>query len=298
VNETNKLENAIQPKGWYSSLPRAIYATLERVPVKNAWFEVYKLPHDVYAIYEPGQFQEVMSFLILGSDKAVLVDTGMGMGNIKSVTDELTDMEVEVINTHTHFDHLGDNHRFSKISVFDDEEAIATMKNGADHAHMVKNIIGDSVWKPWPEGFDPEHYVVPGSVPTQLLHDGDVIDLGDRTLEVIHSPGHSPESICLLDQKNGILFTGDVYYPAPMYVHLPNSNLDDYVVTMERLASIPDLKYVYPAHNEPIVKPEVLGKAAAALKSVQKGGHPYNVDSNGLRKYLFPDNISVITKDK
>ncbi len=294
-----KMENAVQPKGWYEALPRDIYASLEKVPVDNDWYEVYKLPFDVYGIYEPGQFQEVISFLVVGSDKAVLVDTGMGMGNIKTVTDELTDKEVEVVNTHTHFDHIGDNSRFEKIAVYNDPEAVEVMKKGADHERMLRNIEGDSVWKPWPQGFDPENYTIEPSEPTRLLEDGDVIDLGNRTLEVLHAPGHTPDSIVLVEKENGLLFSGDVYYPAPMYVHLPNSDLDDYVNTMEKLASLaPCLKYVYPAHNEPVMEPEELIKAYRALQKVQEGGHPYKVDSKGLRRYDFDSGISVITKDE
>ncbi len=299
MSENKKLENAVQPKGWYSSLPRPVYATLEKVPVKNQWYEVYKLPHDVFAIYEPGQFQEVISFLVIGQDKAILIDTGMGMGNIRTVTDELTDKNVEVVNTHTHFDHIGDNARFDSVAVFDHPDALAAMKSGADHPRLLRNIEGDSVWMPWPEGFDPTNYVIHPKEPTRLLHDGDVVDLGDRKLEVIHAPGHSPDSVVLLDRKNKILFTGDVYYPAPMYVYLPNSNLDDYVVTMTKLAELaPDLQYVYPAHNEPIIDPGELVKAAAALQKVKAGGHPYQVDSRGLRRYDFEDKIAVITRDE
>ena len=299
MSEKGKMDNAVQPKGWYSSLPRPIYATLEKVEVENDWYEVYKLPHDVYAIYEPGQFQEVISFLVIGKDKAVLIDTGMGMGGIKSVTDELTDKKVEVVNTHTHFDHIGDNAQFVSIAVFDSEEAIAVMTGGANHQRLVRNIEGDSVWKPWPKTFDPNNYEIKPAAPTKLLHDGDVVDLGDRQLEVIHAPGHTPDSIVLLDKRNGILFTGDVYYPAPMYVYLPNSNLDDYVITMAKLAAlVPDLKYVYPAHNEPVMDPGELVKAAAALQKVKDGSHPYQVDSKGLRRYDFEDKIAVITRDE
>ena len=75
-----KIADAVQPDAWYEALPRPQYATLEAVEQPDPWFSVYRLPHDVYAIYEPGHFQEVISYLVLGGEKALLIDTGMGMG--------------------------------------------------------------------------------------------------------------------------------------------------------------------------------------------------------------------------
>ncbi len=299
MTDPNNMENAVQPKGWYSSLPRPIYATLEKVATDNPWYEVYKLPADVYAIYEPGQFQEVISFLVIGEGKAVLIDTGMGMGNIKSVTDQLTDLPVSVVNTHSHYDHIGDNALFDEIAVFDNPETIKILTEGAGHERLKRNLVGDSVWKPYYAGFDPNNYVIHGKAPTQLLHDGDVVDLGNRKLEVIHTPGHSDDSVMLLDRANGIIFTGDTYYPAPLYAHTGTSNLKVYAETMAKVATLaPELKYIYPSHNEPIVDPAVLPQVADALKTVLAGGHPYRVDQNGLRRYDFGGKLSVITKDE
>ena len=74
---------------WCENLPRAVYADLERIQVSNTWFEVYRLDHDVFAIYEPYQWQEVISYLILGRKKALLFDTGNGIGSIRDLVNEL-----------------------------------------------------------------------------------------------------------------------------------------------------------------------------------------------------------------
>ncbi|MEI3580641.1 MAG: MBL fold metallo-hydrolase [Acutalibacteraceae bacterium] len=110
-----KPDSAMQPEHWYDALPRPAYASLERVPVTEDWFEVYRIQPDLYAIYEPGHFQEVISYLITGSEKALLVDTGLGMGNIRKVVEELTSLPVIVMNTHTHFDHIGGNALFDTV---------------------------------------------------------------------------------------------------------------------------------------------------------------------------------------
>src|SRR5215510_1299191 len=90
---------------WCRELPRPEYAKLERVNVHDDWFEVYRIRPGVFAIYEPHQFEEVISYLVIGSKRALLFDTGMGIGKISDVVMELTKLPVIVLNSHTHFDH-------------------------------------------------------------------------------------------------------------------------------------------------------------------------------------------------
>ena len=111
---------AQQPE-WCKGLPRPGYSKLERVPTADNWFEVYKIRPGVFAIYEPHQLEEVISYLILGADRALLFDTGMGISNIQAVVAGLTKLPVSVLNSHTHNDHVGDNWRFSDIYGMDTE---------------------------------------------------------------------------------------------------------------------------------------------------------------------------------
>src|SRR5579864_6874853 len=92
---------------WCKALPRPEYKSLERVAVSNPWFEVYKAAPAVFAIYEPHQSEETISYLIVGSKRALLFDTGMGITDIKKVTAELTHLPIVVLNSHTHNDHVG-----------------------------------------------------------------------------------------------------------------------------------------------------------------------------------------------
>ena len=88
--------NIIVPKKWYEKLPRLVWGDYEKVDQPDPWFEVYKLTDTVYAIYEDGQFEEVISYLVLGEEKAVIIDTGNGIGDIKAVVDGITDLPVMV----------------------------------------------------------------------------------------------------------------------------------------------------------------------------------------------------------
>jgi hypothetical protein len=94
---------------WCKPLPPPEYKPLARISVSDPWFEVYKVAPNTFAIYEPYQSEEVISYLILGKEKALLFDTGMDISNIQKVTRELTPLPIIVLNSHTHDDHLGDN---------------------------------------------------------------------------------------------------------------------------------------------------------------------------------------------
>ncbi len=85
---------------WCRELPRPEYKNLERVDVGDGWFEVYRVRPGVFAIYEPHQFEEVISYLILGSKRALLFDTGMGIGKISAVVARLTTLPVTALNSY------------------------------------------------------------------------------------------------------------------------------------------------------------------------------------------------------
>src|SRR2546429_25294 len=100
----------------------------------------------------------------------------------------------------------------------------------------------------------------------------DEVHLGGRPLEVLSTPGHTPDSISLLDRANGLLFTGDTYYPAPIWLFRPETDLDAYVNSVKRLAALaPELKLVLGAHNIPVAEPSVLPRLVHAIQAVRSG---------------------------
>ncbi len=227
----------IQPSMWWEDLPRPVYASLEEVETEQDWYEIYKLMDGTYALYEPYQFDESISYLLVGEEKAVVIDTGTGLGDMRSLVQGITNIPVSVINTHSHWDHIGANSQFEDIACLDDPICIAALTKGVTNSRLKPSITGNSVWKSLPESIDPDNWAIPPVQPTTLLQDGDVIQLGARSLEVIYTPGHSPDSICLLDGKNRILFTGDLFFPGPLYAFGEDVDLDDYTASIDRILS-------------------------------------------------------------
>jgi hypothetical protein len=120
---------------WWEALPRPEWEAFDRLDDGAGWFEVYRVQPGVLAIYEPGQFEEVVSYLILGEKRALLFDTGLGIGDLRALVSSVTELPVAVLNSHSHYDHIGGNHQFDRVYGPDTPYTRARMK-GLDH-HQV-----------------------------------------------------------------------------------------------------------------------------------------------------------------
>jgi glyoxylase-like metal-dependent hydrolase (beta-lactamase superfamily II) len=280
------------PADWCRALPRPEYKNLERVPISDSWFEVYKVAPAVFAIYEPHQAEETISYLIAGQKQALLFDTGMGISDIKKVVTELTKLPIIVLNSHTHNDHVGDNWEFATVYGMNTDFTRENARGSREDAQA--EISPDQVCGTLPKGFDPKTYATRPWKITAYTHDGDRIDLGGRTLEVVATPGHTPDAVSLLDHANGLLFTGDTYYPAPIWLFRPETDLDAYATSIRRLAAlVPQIKMVLGAHNIPVSPPTVLPRLVAAFDAVRAGKVSASPDSPGNVIYKV-DNISFL----
>ena len=279
---------------WCRALPRPEYKSLERVSISDPWFEVYKPAPNVFAIYEPHQAEEVISYLIVGENRALLFDTGMGISDIKRVTDELTKRPVIVLNSHTHNDHVGDNWEFETIYGMDTDFTRNNARGSREDAQA--ELAAGQICGELPKDFDAKAYSTRPWRISSYTHDGDRIDLGGRTLEVIATPGHTPDAIALLDRTNGLLFSGDTYYPAPIWLFRPETNLDAYAASIRRLAALaPHVKLVLGAHNIPVASPTVLARLVSAFDLVRSGKVMPIPDSPGKVLYKV-DNISFLMR--
>ena len=255
---------------WCRALPRPEYKTLKRVEVSDPWFEVYEAAAGVFAIYEPHQAEETIGYLITGTKQAVLFDTGMGISDIKKVATELTMLPIIVLNSHTHDDHVGGNWQFDTVYGMDTEFTRTNAKGSRDDAQA--EITPDQLCGALPSGFNTKTYETRAWKITRLIHDGEKIDLGGRTIEVVATPGHTPDAISLIDRTSGLLFTGDTYYPAPIWLFRPETDLDAYARSIRRLAALtPAVRVVLGAHNIPVAPPSVLAQLVAAFDSVRAG---------------------------
>jgi glyoxylase-like metal-dependent hydrolase (beta-lactamase superfamily II) len=273
---------------WCRALPRPEYKTLQRVAVSDPWFEVYKVAPAVFAIYEPHQAEEIISYLIVGDKRALLFDTGMGISDMKKITGELTRLPIVVMNSHSHNDHVGANWQFETIYGMNTEFTRKNARGSREDAQA--EVTPDEICGKLPPGFDAKTYETRPWKITAYTHDGDRIDLGGRSLEVIATPGHTPDAISLFDRANGLLFTGDTYYPGPIWLYRPETDLDAYGASIRRLAALaPQVKTVLGAHNVPVAPPSVLPRLITAFDAVRAGKIPATPASAGKVIYKVDD---------
>lgn len=236
---------------------------------EQPWFAVREVEPDVYLVCEP---PHVNSYLVVGSERAMLLDTGMGISDIKAVVDGITDLPILVVNSHHHFDHIGGNHLFNERAIHAAGVDLVQQETPPDWcsgnmayiAGMLERVsvyeeldrayfrllTADTSPRPLPAGFDAAEWRIVPCAPTKALHDGDVIDLGGWMLRVFHTPGHSIDSICLFDQTRGVLFGGDTIMTGPIYTHLPGGNVGDLARSVRQLMREvgSDVKTIYCSH--------------------------------------------------
>jgi glyoxylase-like metal-dependent hydrolase (beta-lactamase superfamily II) len=276
----------MEGSGWPGALPRAGNLRLERLESAEPWFEAYRVGEGTVALLEARHYEEVISYLILGAERAILFDTGMGIGNIQMAVERLTDLPVVVINSHSHYDHVGDNHRFGEVWAYDDDEEVARIERGLTAAECAGYLEAGS-YLDLPAGFDAAAYQIRPSPVTRRLQHLETVDLGGRRLTVHHTPGHSPGSLCLLDGRDGLLFTGDAFYPGLMYADFAYSDFDAYLHSLEHLASLLDqVSHLCPAHNEAYVPNDALMRALGAFRQIAAGQASYEVEES-IRVYRF-----------
>jgi glyoxylase-like metal-dependent hydrolase (beta-lactamase superfamily II) len=276
---------------WCKLLPRPEYKSLERIQIADPWFEVYKVAPNTFAIYEPHQSEEVISYLILGKDRALLFDTGMGISDIRKLVSGLTSLPILVLNSHTHDDHVGGNWQFDTVYSMDTDFSRTNAKGSREDAQA--EIAPGEICGELPKSFDAKSYSTKPWHISKYVHDGDTLDLGGRSIEILSTPGHTPDAISLLDRANALLFTGDTYYPARIWIYRPETDLDAYANSIKHLAALaPQVKIVLGAHNIPVAPPSVLSELVAAFADLRAGKatcHPVDAakQSCDIRKFSF-----------
>ena len=241
------------------------------VEIKDSWFTVSQIDHTTFAISEYGHWEKVHSYLLIGEEKSALIDTGLGIDNIKRITDQLTNLPIIVLTTHVHWDHIGSHGEFKNIYVHKDEED--WLVNGIKKLSIeqIRKDVSRDITIPTPETFNPDTYKPFQGNPTGLLNDGDEIEIGNRKLTIYHTPGHSPGHISILDNSRGYLFTGDLLYDeTPVYAFFPTTNPVDLVQSLEKIADIPNVTKIYSGHNTIGLDAKLLQEVKNAVEELKE----------------------------
>ena len=234
----------------------------------DGWFTIDHIDSDTHIISEYRHWEEVHCYLLNGRERSLLIDTGLGICDIRKPLSALTDKPAAAAATHIHWDHIG-GHRY-----FPDFYAHGAELNWLSgefplSIQTVREMVLDRCTPP--EGFDIHSYTLFQGVPTRVLRDGDSIDLGGRVVEVLHTPGHSPGHMCFYERERGYLFTGDLVYKDTLFAYYPSTDPEAYLASLEKVAGL-DVERVFPAHHSLEIQPEILFRMRDAFRELKAGG--------------------------
>ena len=204
------------------------------------WYTVTRHSDDIRLISELHitEFYRCNIWHVRGSRSDALIDSGMGVVSLREHIALVSEKETVAIASHTHFDHIGCYHEFAHRCVHAAEEDI--LSNPTRQNTLADPYVKDDIFTALPpQPYESSTYAVKAAPATRILEDGDAIDLGNRVLEVIHTPGHSPGGIALWESATRTLFSGDIVYDGPLIEDTYHANAADYMSSMKRLLTIP-----------------------------------------------------------
>jgi glyoxylase-like metal-dependent hydrolase (beta-lactamase superfamily II) len=251
------------------------------LPIADHWFERRTVSDGITLLWEPHVHPLLRCNIwhVRGRDNDLLIDTGLGVASLADAARDLFGSPLSVILTHTHMDHAGGAHEFENCCVHSFEAKALT--SAANHlplnvdaystddkawfASIGYDISGGFLTAIPHADFDPAAHRMQAATASRLLAEGDVVDTGDRSFEVLHLPGHSPGSIALWEAASGTLFSGDAIYDGPLLDQIPGSCIPDYIKTMERLRALP-VEVVHAGHDPSFGREWLIGIASTYLQ--------------------------------
>jgi glyoxylase-like metal-dependent hydrolase (beta-lactamase superfamily II) len=225
--------------------------------VADKWFETQRIDNDITLIFEPHVVPLLRCNIwhIRGRDRDLMIDTGLGIASLHVFAKDILDKPVTAIATHVHLDHIGSHHEFEDCLCHGleveglrnpsrqsslagpefDPSSLATLLIPAVAGY---DLSGPMITALPYAGYDLSSFKVIGAPHARSIGDGEVIDLGNRTFEFLHLPGHSPGGLGLWESSTRILFSGDAIYDGPLIDNLNHSSINDYKSTMRRLVDL------------------------------------------------------------
>jgi glyoxylase-like metal-dependent hydrolase (beta-lactamase superfamily II) len=202
----------------------------------------------------------VYLYLLEGTEKALLIDSGMNTPNAKRIAKSITKLPVMLLNTHADVDHISGNGGFECFYMHPDDE---------------------------------DHYRAQGGAGTLLpVNDNDIIDLGNRPLRIIFIPGHTPGSIAILDMNNRVLLSGDSIQDGTIFMFEQHRNMPLYVESLKKLSLYThEFDTIYPAHGTFPVDPGLISKLIEGAEQIINGtanGKVVDMFGNPVMLHKFP----------
>ena len=225
----------------------------EQMNGESGNYELVRINGNSWRVEDSG----VRFFLLTGTERALLVDSGRNVSNAREIAAGLTALPLALLNTHADGDHVGSNGQSDSFYMHPDEEP--NYRRGGRGGRILP------------------------------VSEGTVIDLGGRELEVIHLPGHTPGSIALLDRTARVLISGDPIQDGRIYMFGRFRNLETYLRSLEHLQRWRDrFDEIWPSHGSIPVPPALIDRlhdGAADILAGRAEGRPEELFGSSILAY-------------
>jgi glyoxylase-like metal-dependent hydrolase (beta-lactamase superfamily II) len=215
-------------------------------------------------------FADMVTYLLIGDERALLIDTGIHIGDLAAVVGKLTDRKVTVANTHAHLDHIGHNADFEQILRSAKDDAVYKMHTDPAYTREMMKRSYPPFLVSLLRGPLEKMVNVPRESQRENIADGDTIDLGGRKLTVIETPGHSPGAVCFLEEQSGWLFSGDTGGDWGMLLDLDGCLPPEiFLSSVEKLKALSgSFDKIWPGHHKFPIDLKYLDEYAACAKGI------------------------------
>ena len=233
------------------------------------WFTIEKIDAQTFAISEYKHWEETHCYLLCGQERAILIDTGLGVSNIKKVVDTLTKLPVMAVTTHVHWDHIGGHRYFDNIAVHESEKNWISVKFPIP-LQVVKNNLTKFPCE-FPTEFDIDNYKIFKGKPQRVFSDGDLLDLGNRKIQVVHTPGHSPGHCCFYESDREYLFSGDLIYKGCLYAFYPTTDPQLFYNSIKRVQRY-KITRILPGHHQLDIPVSLIDEIEKGFAQIERSG--------------------------
>lgn len=237
--------------------------------ITDNWFTVEKIDARTYAISEYKHWEETHCYLLCGRERALLIDTGLGVSNIRAVVDQLTKLPILATATHVHWDHIGGHRFFDQIAVHELEKGWISGQFPLSVQEVRKSLTKYPC--DFPAEFTPEAYRIYQGFPQTVFQDGDQLDLGGREVQVIHTPGHSPGHCCFYEPERGCLYAGDLIYKGCLQAYYPSTDPLLFYASVRKVREL-QADRVFPGHHQLEIPVSLVQQIETAFAQVAQKG--------------------------
>lgn len=180
------------------------------------WFTIDHIDDKTHIISEYKHWEESHAYLLEGMQCSLLIDTGLGIMNLYDEVIKLTDKPIVAVATHIHWDHIGGHKYFPDFYVHEDEVNWLSGEFPLSLEQIREYVVERCQL---PVEFHIDDYEFFQGNATRVLKDGDMIEIGGRSIQVVHTPGHSPD-ICVFMRKAEVTFLQVIWFIRIRCLHI------------------------------------------------------------------------------